>query len=38
MGIVTQETILLNTSIQDNIAYGSNLDEKVDRGSARSKC
>ena len=28
MGIVTQETILLNTSIQDNITYGSDLDEK----------
>ena len=28
MGIVTQETILLNTSIRDNITYGSNLDEK----------
>jgi len=25
MGVVTQETILLNTSIQENIAYGSNL-------------
>ena len=29
MGIVTQETILLNTSIRDNITYGSNeVDEK----------
>ena len=28
MGIVTQETILLNTSIKDNITYGSDLDEK----------
>ena len=28
MGIVTQETILLNTSIWQNIVYGSNFDEK----------
>ena len=29
MGIVTQETILLNSSIRDNITYGSNeIDEK----------
>ena len=29
MGIVTQETILLNTSVRDNITYGSNaIDEK----------
>ena len=28
MGIVTQETILLNTSIWQNICYGSNFNEK----------
>ena len=30
MGIVTQETILLNTSISNNISYGSKMIEKDD--------
>ncbi|MEL1223260.1 MAG: ABC transporter ATP-binding protein, partial [Candidatus Neomarinimicrobiota bacterium] len=41
MGIVTQETILLNTSIRDNITYGSSeIDEKkmVEAANGANAC
>ena len=41
MGIVTQETILLNTSVRDNITYGSNaIDEKkmVEAANGANAC